>query len=334
MYPNKDTTQSLVTGETGDLINQVMASLLLGSAGGRLVGAARSAALEWLALLWLVPLLASSLLLRTAAPLLHAAERLLNALGWADHVWMAIGLAARPFFPRTPGYFERRCVARALGLQPPHYAIEVRRVATATVNEGKDVLRATLWLPKGAPGPFPTLILRSPYGAQDKDSEWGQMILAERGWAPHPLLTCIPRRPCPLTTPRGSLSRSLARPLRPRRYAVLFQDTRGRFGSDGDFVPVEHEKADGAATVRWVRAQSWCDGRVGVIGPSYLGFAAWACVGACEPGELQAAIPTITQAYAPAVRRYATRHSHHRHRHAATATPRVLTGPCEWCVLV
>ena len=38
---------------------------------------------------------------------------------------------------------------------------------------------------------------------------------------------------------------------------------RGRFGSDGDFVPVEHEKADGAATVRWARAHEMSEkGRV------------------------------------------------------------------------
>ena len=187
-----------------------------------------------------------------------------------DHLWMAIGLALRPFY-RTPGFFERRCVARAMHLDPPPHRIEVRHIATAAVNGGKDVLRATLWLPKGQPGPFPTLLMRSPYGAQDGTSEWGQMFLAERG------------------------------------YAVLFQDTRGRFGSDGDFVPVEHEKADGAATVRWIREQPWCDGRVGVIGPSYLGLTAWACVGACAPGELQAAIPTITQAYAHT---HTTQHAH------------------------
>ena len=43
---------------------------------------------------------------------------------------------------------------------------------------------------------------------------------------------------------------------------MLFQDTRGRFGSDGDFVPVEHEREDGAATVAWAREQPWCDGSV------------------------------------------------------------------------
>ena len=72
--------------------------------------------------------------------------------------------------------------------------------------------------------------------------------------------------------------------LAERGYAVLFQDTRGRFGSDGDFVPVEHEKEDGAATVRWVRSQPWCDGRIGVFGPSYLGFTTWAMIGACAVG--------------------------------------------------
>ena len=48
--------------------------------------------------------------------------------------------------------------------------------------------------------------------------------------------------------------------------------------------------------MRWAREQPWCDGRIGVIGASYLGFAAWAAIGACEPGELQCAVPTITQA--------------------------------------
>ena len=194
-------------------------------------------------------------------------ERLLTAIGLPhlashvrDYYWMAAAVVLRPFSSSAPGFFERRCLARAMRVDPPLYSIEVRSVATAQVNDGKNALRGTLWLPRGEPGPFPSLIIRSPYGAQDKSAEWGQMFLAERG------------------------------------YAVLFQDTRGRFGSDGDFVPVEHEKEDGAATVRWVRSQPWCDGRIGVFGPSYLGFTTWAMIGACAAGELQAAIPTITQA--------------------------------------
>ena len=40
-----------------------------------------------------------------------------------------------------------------------------------------------------------------------------------------------------------------------------------------------------------MRQQPWCDGRVAVYGPSYLGLTTWACVGGCADGELQAALP-------------------------------------------
>ena len=69
------------------------------------------------------------------------------------------------------------------------------------------------------------------------------------------------------------------------------QDTRGRLASQGEFIPFEHERGDGAASVGWVRRQPWCDGRVAVYGPSYLGLTTWACVGGCADGELQAALP-------------------------------------------
>ena len=175
-----------------------------------------------------------------------------------DHAWFLLSLLLRPFV-RTPGFVERRCFARALRIDPPQFKVEVQAVETCMVNDGKTTLRGTLWLPAGAAGPWPAVIIRSPYGAQNQNADWGNIVLAERG------------------------------------YAVLFQDTRGRFGSDGQFVPVEHERGDGKETVRWVREQPWCDGRIAVFGPSYLGLTAWACVGACEPGEIQAAVPIITR---------------------------------------
>jgi hypothetical protein len=154
----------------------------------------------------------------------------------ADHLWLVAAVLLRPILG-GPGPFERRCFSRALRLDPPSHRVEVRELATATVNGGKDVLRATLWLPSGVKGPLPTVIIRNPYGSPYR-TDWGQVLLAERG------------------------------------YAVLLQDTRGRFGSDGDFVPVEHEREDGLATVRWAREQPWCSGRVGVFGVSYLGLTA------------------------------------------------------------
>src|SRR5215210_5039267 len=43
-------------------------------------------------------------------------------------------------------------------------------------------------------------------------------------------------------------------------YAVIVQDTRGRFESEGDFAPFVHEGDDGADTIAWAATQPWCDG--------------------------------------------------------------------------
>lgn len=57
----------------------------------------------------------------------------------------------------------------------------------------------------------------------------------------------------------------------PAGYACAAQDCRGRFDSLGRFDPF-HEATDGYDTIAWLRAQPWCDGRVGMSGGSYLGF--------------------------------------------------------------
>jgi uncharacterized protein len=61
-----------------------------------------------------------------------------------------------------------------------------------------------------------------------------------------------------------------------RGYRVVLQSVRGTFGSGGDFSPMEHEAADGADTVAWMRRQPWFTGRFGTIGISYLGFTQFA----------------------------------------------------------
>ncbi len=59
-----------------------------------------------------------------------------------------------------------------------------------------------------------------------------------------------------------------------RGYAVVSQDCRGRFGSEGDWRPFRHEADDGYDTVEWAAEQPWCDGQVGVWGCSYMGTTA------------------------------------------------------------
>src|SRR5437899_4217694 len=59
-------------------------------------------------------------------------------------------------------------------------------------------------------------------------------------------------------------------------YAVVVQDVRGRFASEGEFTPHFQEARDGADTIDWAGAQPWSNGVVGGFGGSYLGWTQWA----------------------------------------------------------
>lgn len=58
-----------------------------------------------------------------------------------------------------------------------------------------------------------------------------------------------------------------------RGFAVVAQDMRGRHGSEGVFAPYPHAGSDGVATLDWIVAQPWSNGRVGTLGCSALGEA-------------------------------------------------------------
>lgn len=60
----------------------------------------------------------------------------------------------------------------------------------------------------------------------------------------------------------------LARDGAQRGYAVVAQDTRGRFASKGDNLPFHLDGPDGADTVAWVARQPWCNGKIGTWGGS------------------------------------------------------------------
>jgi uncharacterized protein len=78
-----------------------------------------------------------------------------------------------------------------------------------------------------------------------------------------------------------------------RGYAVVVQDTRGRFQSEGDFEPFRAEDVDGYDSVEWAAAQPWSDGRVGMYGASYFGHTQWAAA-KLQPRSLKAIAPFIT----------------------------------------
>lgn len=58
-------------------------------------------------------------------------------------------------------------------------------------------------------------------------------------------------------------------------YAVVVQDVRGRYASEGSFRTPAQETDDSDDTVRWIVRQPWSDGLVGMLGGSYLGIVQW-----------------------------------------------------------
>lgn len=58
-------------------------------------------------------------------------------------------------------------------------------------------------------------------------------------------------------------------------YAVMIEDVRGRYASQGVFGPTEQEGPDSSDTITWIAEQPWSDGRVAMAGSSYLGMVQW-----------------------------------------------------------
>jgi len=114
----------------------------------------------------------------------------------------------------------------------PNFKVVVEKDQAMRTRDGV-TLRADVYRPD-ASGRFPVLLVRTPY---DKGAE---MALTEKDYFP------------------------------PRGYAVVVQDTRGRHSSEGEFYPFIHEAHDGYDAVEWAAALPWSNGKVGMVGQSYL----------------------------------------------------------------
>jgi len=77
----------------------------------------------------------------------------------------------------------------------------------------------------------------------------------------------------------------------PRGYAIVHVDVRGTWGSEGDATYWNHDEGlDGYDVVEWLATQSWCSGKVGMTGVSYLAIAQWQ-IAATRPPHLAAICP-------------------------------------------
>jgi len=76
-------------------------------------------------------------------------------------------------------------------------------------------------------------------------------------------------------------------------YVVVLQNCRGRFASEGEFYPQFDDANDGVDTIHWIVEQPWANGKVGMIGGSYLGFTQW-LLAKEHPEALRAIAPQVT----------------------------------------
>ena len=86
--------------------------------------------------------------------------------------------------------------------------------------------------------------------------------------AQHPVL--LMRTPYDATMPGNASSALDPLTAAMRGYAVVVQDVRGRFASEGDYETYAAEADDGYDSVQWAAAQPWSDGNVGMFGISYM----------------------------------------------------------------
>jgi hypothetical protein len=75
-----------------------------------------------------------------------------------------------------------------------------------------------------------------------------------------------------------------------RGYAFVAQDTRGRYKSEGVWHMLTDDGPDGVDTAAWIGQQPWSNGKIGMIGTSYVGGTQHAMAMAKAP-ELTTVIP-------------------------------------------
>jgi uncharacterized protein len=117
-------------------------------------------------------------------------------------------------------------------------------------------LYADIYRPKSSEK-FPVILMRTPY---DKSVDW----------AVGPVFRMVPRG-----------------------YVVIIQDVRGRYRSEGEWYPFKHEQADGYDAVEWAAALPYCDGKVGMMGASYVG-ATQMLAAIAQPPHLAGTAPNMT----------------------------------------
>lgn len=121
-------------------------------------------------------------------------------------------------------------------------------------------LATDVFLPEGA-GPWPALLERTPY---DKSAPRTNEVTRAH--------------------PEVFGREELAGLFVDEGFAVVFQDCRGRYRSEGRFTKYRGEAEDGYDTLAWIATQPWCNGRIGTMGMSYSAHTQLAAAALDPPG--------------------------------------------------
>ncbi len=122
----------------------------------------------------------------------------------------------------------------------PKFEVALERSVPVPMRDGVR-LRADLYRPIGVAGKLPTVLLRTPYNK----------LAYHNNGAPRP------NTPVSFFAGHG--------------YAVVVQDVRGQYESDGFYRVDNDDGRDGYDTIDWIVKQPWATGKVGTYGCSYLG---------------------------------------------------------------
>ena len=126
-------------------------------------------------------------------------------------------------------------------------------------------LATDAYLPEG-PGPWPVILERTPYGKRE-----------------------VSRSELTAANPVPVRREEIAAYFNAHGYAVVYQDCRGRYASEGEFVKYLADGEDGFDCCAWIVQQSWCNGRIGTMGLSYAAHTQ-ASLGCLAPPGLMAQV--------------------------------------------
>jgi uncharacterized protein len=122
-----------------------------------------------------------------------------------------------------------------------------------TIRDGAR-LNTFVFLPLAGGPRFPVILQRTPYGITS--SAGNANTDCTQGW--------LPAADAPM---RGSILRGY-RNIVAHGYVAVYQDTRGRYASEGEDRVYADDAADGFDTLEWIAGEPWCNRMIGMSGSS------------------------------------------------------------------